>query len=146
MKRTTLLFLAILMVLTIGAKPVKTRLKISNASSKSKIEYAARHIYGVTQASYDASTRILVVTYDNKKTNTSKVRAGIKPDMPLAVLLHRKAPYNKGRSRRGLLLPRRANNNQHPEKITQLPQRPVPLDQYTKKPVSHGKPASWCMK
>ena len=78
MKRTTLLFLAILMVLTIGAKPVKTRLKISNASSKSKIEYATRQIYGVTQASYDASTRILVVTYDNKKTNTSKVRAGIK--------------------------------------------------------------------
>lgn len=78
MKRTTLLFLAILMALTIGAKPIKTRLKISNASSKSKIEYAARHIYGVTDASYDASTRILVVTYDNKKTNTSKVRAGIK--------------------------------------------------------------------
>ena len=78
MKKIVLLFLTLLTVCTLGAKPVTTRLKITNAPSKEKIERVVRQIHGVTQATYDMSTKILVVTYDNKKTNTSKVRAGVK--------------------------------------------------------------------
>ena len=78
MKRTFVLLIAVLAACMVGAKPVKTRLKISNATSKASIERAIRKISGVTDATFDLSTKILVVTYDNKKTNTSKVRAGVK--------------------------------------------------------------------
>ena len=78
MKRIILLLLFTITICIAGAKPVTTRLKISNAQSKPKIETMAKRIPGVTNATYSTTNKTLLVTYDNKKTNTSKIRAAVK--------------------------------------------------------------------
>ena len=78
MKRLLILFMALLTMHAAGAKAIRSRMIISNATSKPKLESMVRRIPGVSAASYDTDTHILIVTYDNKKTNMSKIRAAVK--------------------------------------------------------------------
>lgn len=77
MRRLIIYISAMLVTLAAGAKPVTSRIRIANAQSKSKIENTIKRVPGVTTATYDPTTKMLSVTYDNKKTNTSKIRAAV---------------------------------------------------------------------
>lgn len=94
MKRLIVYISALLITFVAEAKPVTSRIPIANAQSKSKIENTAKRVPGVSKVTYDLKTKILFVTYDNKKTNTPKIRAalqksgyqigrGTKPNLPI---------------------------------------------------------------
>ena len=77
MRRTTLTLAVCLSLLTAAAKSVTSRITIGTEAVKQKIELAAKKVPGVTAATYSPTARILTVTFDNKKTNTTKIRAAI---------------------------------------------------------------------
>lgn len=77
MKRTILTIIVCLALLSTAAKKVTSRIPISNAASKSKIENIVKRVPGVSDVTFYSSTKMLTVTYDNKKTNTTKIRTAI---------------------------------------------------------------------
>ncbi len=94
MKRTIMIAIAALVVCLVQAKVVQTTIRLNNVSSKSKVENVAKRIKGVTAAKYSTKSKTLTVSYDNKKTSASKIKATLN-----------KAGYKSGTSRNG------ANNN-----------------------------------
>ena len=94
MKRTIMIAIAALVVCLVQAKVVQTTIRLNNDSSKSKVENVAKRIKGVTAAKYSTKSKTLTVSYDNKKTSASKIKAALN-----------KAGYKSGTSRNGV------NNN-----------------------------------
>lgn len=66
--------MAILTICIAQAKIVKTSIYVNNAKSKHKVESVAKGVRGVTNAIYSTKTKTLTVSYDNKKTNVTKIK------------------------------------------------------------------------
>ena len=77
MKRILMTIIAALVISLAQAKVVQTSIRLSNVQSKAKVESVAKHIKGVTAATYSNRTKTLSVSYDNKKTNVSNIKASL---------------------------------------------------------------------
>ncbi len=77
MRKLLMISLALLIATVMMAQRDVATIKTNGYSTKARIEKAAKGVDGVKDAEYNASKKQVKVTYDKKRTSTTKIRKAI---------------------------------------------------------------------